>query len=41
MAPVIQQSVRFRTSPQTLFDLYLDSRRHSLPPARPLRSAAR
>ena len=30
MTPVIQQSVRFRTSPQTLFDLYLDSRRHSL-----------
>jgi activator of HSP90 ATPase len=30
MAPVIQQSARFRTSPQTLFDLYLDSRRHSL-----------
>jgi hypothetical protein len=30
MTPVIQQSVRFRTSPQALFDLYLDSRRHSL-----------
>jgi activator of HSP90 ATPase len=27
---VIQQRVRFRTSPRTLFDLYLDSRRHSL-----------
>ena len=30
MTPVIQQSVLFRTSPQVLFDLYLDSRRHSL-----------
>jgi activator of HSP90 ATPase len=30
MTPVIQQSVRFRTSPQGLFDLYLDSRKHSL-----------
>jgi hypothetical protein len=26
MTPVIQQSVRFRTSPEALFDLYLDSR---------------
>ena len=30
MTPVIQQSVLFRSSPQVLFDLYLDSRRHSL-----------
>lgn len=30
MTSVIQQSVRFRTSPQALFKLYLDSRRHSL-----------
>lgn len=30
MTAVIQQSVRFRTSPQTLFDLYLDSRKHRL-----------
>jgi hypothetical protein len=30
MTPVIQQSVRFRISPQTLFDLHLASRRHSL-----------
>ncbi len=29
MTPLIQQCVRFRTSPQALFDLYLDSRRHS------------
>jgi len=29
MTPVIQQSVRFRTTPQALFDLYLDSRQHS------------
>ena len=28
MTPVIQQSVRFRTTPQALFDMYLDSRRH-------------
>jgi activator of HSP90 ATPase len=25
MTPVIQQSVRFRTTPQALFDLYMDS----------------
>ena len=30
MTPVIQQRVRFRTSPRALFDLYLDSHRHSL-----------
>jgi hypothetical protein len=30
MTPVIHQRVRFRTSPRALFDLYLDSRRHSL-----------
>jgi hypothetical protein len=30
MTPVIQQSARFRISPEALFDLYLDSRRHSL-----------
>jgi hypothetical protein len=41
MTPVIQQSVRFRTSPQALFDLYLDSRRHSLSTGAPLPSAAR
>ncbi|MGB9435807.1 MAG: SRPBCC domain-containing protein [Candidatus Acidiferrum sp.] len=29
MGPNIQQSVRFRTSPQTLYDLYLDSKKHS------------
>jgi activator of HSP90 ATPase len=29
MTPVIQQSVRFRTTPQALFDLYLGSRQHS------------
>ncbi len=29
MTPAIQQSVRFRTSPQTLFGIYLDSRKHS------------
>ena len=30
MTPLIQQSVLFRSSPQVLLDLYLDSRRHSL-----------
>jgi activator of HSP90 ATPase len=30
MTPVIQQRVRFRSSPRTLFDLYLDSRRHAV-----------
>ena len=30
MTAVIQQRVRFRTSPQALFDMYLNSRRHSL-----------
>ena len=29
MAPTIQQSVRFRTSPQALYDLYVDSEKHS------------
>src|SRR5271165_502566 len=30
MTPVIHQRVRFRTSPQALFNLYLHSRKHSL-----------
>lgn len=29
MTPTIQQSVHFRTSPQTLFSMYLDSRKHT------------
>jgi len=29
MTPVIQQTVRFRTTPHTLFELYLDSKKHS------------
>ena len=29
MTPVIQQTVRFRTTPNALFDLYLDSKEHS------------
>ena len=29
MTPAIQQSVRFRCSPQVLFNMYLDSRKHS------------
>lgn len=28
MTPIIQQSVRFRTTPQALFDLYMDSKKH-------------
>jgi len=41
MTPVIQQSVLFRSSPQVLFDLYLDSRAILFRPAPPLPSAAR
>jgi len=29
MTPVIQQTVRFRTTPHALFELYLDSKKHS------------
>ena len=29
MTPIIQQTVRFRTSPQALFDLYVDTKKHS------------
>jgi activator of HSP90 ATPase len=29
MTPVIQQRVRFRSSPQALFNLYMDSSKHS------------
>ncbi len=35
MTPVIRQRVRFRASPRALFDLYLDSRRHSLSTSAP------
>ena len=30
MTSVIQQSVRFRTTPQTLFAMYMDSRKHAV-----------
>jgi activator of HSP90 ATPase len=30
MPPVIRQSARFRTTPRELFNLYIDSRKHSL-----------
>lgn len=30
MTPLIQQTVRFRATPTTLFNLYLDSRKHTL-----------
>jgi hypothetical protein len=29
MTKTIQQSVRFRASPEELFDIYLDSKKHS------------
>jgi activator of HSP90 ATPase len=29
MTPIIQQSVRFRATPELLFELYVDSRKHS------------
>ena len=29
MTPIIQQTVRFRATPHTLFEMYLDSRKHS------------
>jgi activator of HSP90 ATPase len=29
MTPVIQQTVRFRATPRALFELYLDSKKHS------------
>lgn len=29
MTPIIQQTVRFRTTPKILFGMYLDSRKHS------------
>ena len=37
MTSIIQQSVRFRTSPQALFDLYLDSKKHSRSTGAPAR----
>jgi activator of HSP90 ATPase len=37
MTPIIQQSVRFRISPQALFELYLDSKKHSRSTGAPAR----
>ena len=37
MAPTIQQSVRFRTSPQTLYQIYVDSKKHSQSTGAPAR----
>jgi activator of HSP90 ATPase len=37
MTSAIQQSVRFRTSSQTLFSMYLDSRKHSQSTGAPAR----
>ena len=37
MTLIIQQSVRFRTTPQALFDLYMDSKKHSRSTGAPAR----
>jgi len=37
VAPTIQQSVRFRTSPQDLYELYIDSKKHSRSTGAPAR----
>jgi len=37
MTPVIQQSVRFRALPRVLFEMYVDSRKHSLSTGMPAR----
>jgi len=37
MTPIIQQSVRFRVPPQVLFELYMDSRKHSASTGLPAR----
>jgi len=37
MAPTIQQSVRFRTSPQALYQMYVDSKKHSQSTGAPAR----
>jgi len=41
MAPTIQQSVRFRTSAQTLYEMYVDSRKHSQSTGAPARISAK
>jgi len=37
MTPVIQQTVRFRTTPHELFEMFLDSRKHSQSTGMPAR----
>jgi activator of HSP90 ATPase len=37
MTPVIQQTVRFRTTPHALFEMYLDSKKHSRSTGMPAR----
>jgi len=37
MRPVIHQSVRFRTTPRVLFEMYVDSRKHSQSTGAPAR----
>jgi activator of HSP90 ATPase len=41
MPPIIQQSVRFRTSPKALFEMYMDSRMHSKSTGLPARVSRR
>jgi activator of HSP90 ATPase len=37
MTPIIQQSVRFRTTPRALYEMYLDSAKHSRSTGAPAR----
>jgi len=41
VAPLILQSVRFRTSPESLYELYLDSNKHSRATGAPARISGR
>jgi activator of HSP90 ATPase len=41
VVPTIQQSVRFRTSPQVLYRLYVDARKHSQATGAPARMSGK
>ena len=41
MTPTIQQSVRFRTSPQNLYDMYMNSKKHSKATGAPARVSSK
>jgi len=41
MTPVIQQTVRFRTTPHTLFEMFLDSKKHSQSTGMPARVSSK